>query len=113
VPRSLVSEGPKIDFQVEVNSYLYGARFMTWLARRYSPDKLIEWVAHRDGTRGYYSAAFAPVFGTSLDAAWAAWEADERTFQRANLEAIRKYPVTPYTDMTTHALGSVSRALYD
>ncbi len=32
-PLGLVSEGTKIDFQVEVNSYLYGTRFMTWLAR--------------------------------------------------------------------------------
>ena len=31
-PLGLVSEGTKIDFQVEANSYLYGARFMTWLA---------------------------------------------------------------------------------
>ncbi len=37
-PLGLVSEGTKIDFQVEVNSYLYGTRFMTWLARRYSPE---------------------------------------------------------------------------
>src|SRR4029078_177421 len=28
-PLGLVSEGTKIDFQVEVNSYLYGTRFMT------------------------------------------------------------------------------------
>ena len=38
-PLGLVSEGTKIDFQVEVNSYLYGTRFMTWLARRYSPEQ--------------------------------------------------------------------------
>ncbi len=31
-PLGLVSEGTKIDFQTEVNSYLYGTRFMTWLA---------------------------------------------------------------------------------
>ena len=31
-PLGLAAEGTKIDFQVEVNSYLYGARFMTWLA---------------------------------------------------------------------------------
>ena len=28
-PLGLVSEGTKIDFQVEVNSYLYGTRFMS------------------------------------------------------------------------------------
>ena len=28
-PLGLVSEGTKIDFQVEVNSYLYGTRFVS------------------------------------------------------------------------------------
>ena len=32
-PLGLVSEGTKIDFQLQINSYLYGTRFMTWLAR--------------------------------------------------------------------------------
>jgi hypothetical protein len=109
----LVSEGTKIDFQVEVNSYLYGTRFMTWLSRRYSPEELVAWVSRRDGSRGYYSAAFKRVFGTSLEAAWQAWVDDEHEFQRRNLEAIRKYPVTPFRDMTSRALGSVSRAYFD
>ena len=38
-PLGLVAEGTKIDFQTEVNSYLYGTRFITWLAYRYSPDQ--------------------------------------------------------------------------
>ena len=112
-PLGLVSEGTKIDFQVEVNSYLYGTRFMTWLARRYSPEKLVEWVSRGDGSRGYYSAQFSHVFGTSIEQAWAAWENDERDFQRRNLDAIGTYPVTPYRDVTSRALGSVSRAYYD
>ena len=45
--------------------------------------------------------------------AWAAWVTDERAFQRANLAAIRKHPVTPYRDVTSRALGSVSRAYFD
>ena len=112
-PLGLVSEGTRIDFQVEVNSYLYGTRFMTWLARRYSPEQLIEWVSRHDGSRGYYSVQFRHVFGIPLEEAWAAWEKDERAFQQQNLAAIRKYPVTPYTDITSRALGSVSRAYFD
>jgi hypothetical protein len=112
-PLGLVSEGTRIDFQVEVDSYLYGTRFMTWLARRYSPEKLIEWVSRHDGSRSYYSSQFSHVFGTSLDEAWRSWIKDETTFQRGNLAAIRAYPVTPYRDVVTHALGSVSRAYYD
>src|SRR5205814_5685989 len=82
-------------------------------ARRYSPEQLIEWTARHDGSRAYYSAQFQHVFGVTLESAWAAWEKDERDFQRANLAAIRKFPVTPYSDITSRALGSVSRAYYD
>jgi hypothetical protein len=112
-PLGLVSEGTKIDFQLQINSYLYGTRFMTWLARRYSPEQLIEWVSRREGSRGYYSAQFRRVFGMPLEQAWAEWERDERAFQQANLAAIRKYPVTEARDIAPRALGSVSRAHYD
>ena len=112
-PLGLVSEGTKIDFQTEVNSYLYGTRFMTWLARTYSPEQLVSWVTRAPGTRGYYSADFSRSFGIPLAAAWADWVKDEHAFQQKNLEAIRSYPVTATTDLTTHALGSVSRAFYD
>ena len=57
-PLGLVSKGTDADFQLEINSYLYGARFMTWLARRYSPDKLIEWTARREGSRAYSASHF-------------------------------------------------------
>lgn len=83
-PLGLVAKGTEIDFQVEANSYLYGTRFMTWLARRYSPDRLIDWTARREGSRGYYSAQFRKVFGVSLERAWGEWVKDEREFQLAN-----------------------------
>jgi hypothetical protein len=112
-PLGLVSEGTKVDFQLQINSYLYGARFMTWLARRYSPEQLIEWVSRQPGSRAYYATQFKHVFGISLEEAWAAWHKDEEAFQQKNLEAIRNHPLTPYTDITKRALGSVSRAHYD
>jgi hypothetical protein len=112
-PLGLVSEGTRIDFQVEVNSYLYGARFMTWLARRYSPEQVVEWVSRHTGSRAYYSSQFSQVFGTPLSSAWASWVQDEHEFQRKNLDAIRAFPVTPSRDVTPRALGSVSRSFYD
>ncbi len=112
-PLGLVSEGTKIDFQTQVNSYLYGTRFMTWLARRYTPEQVIEWTARRDGSRAYYAKQFHHVFGLSMEEAWAAWVVDEHVFQRRNLEEVRRFPLTPYRDVTPRALGSVSRAFYD
>jgi hypothetical protein len=112
-PLALVSEGTKIDFQLQINSYLYGARFMTWVADRYSPEKLVEWASRTPGSRAYYASQFQKVFGRTIDDAWAEWVTFEKAFQAKNLEAIRKYPVTPYKDVTPRALGSVSRAYVD
>jgi hypothetical protein len=112
-PLGLAAEGTKIDFQVEVNSYLYGTRFMTWLAYRYSPAQLVDWVGRQPGSHAYYASQFRHVFGTTVERAWAEWIAWERHFQQANLEAIRKYPLTPFTDLSSRALGSVSRAFVD
>jgi hypothetical protein len=112
-PLGLVSEGTKIDFQLQINSYLYGTRFMVWLARTYSPEKVVEWVSRHNGSRAYYASQFRHVFGATLEQAWARWIDSERAFQQQNLEAIRKYPTTPYKDLTTRALGSISRAYYD
>src|SRR5437867_2652209 len=40
----LESEGTTIDFQVGVNSYLYGTRFVSYLGLRYGNDSLIAWL---------------------------------------------------------------------
>jgi WD40-like Beta Propeller Repeat len=112
-PLGLVSEGTKVDFQVEINSYLYGARFMTWLAYRYSPEAVVRWVSRERDSKAYYASQFKHVFGTSLENAWAGWVSWEREFQGKNLEAVRTYPTTPYRDISRRALGSVSRAYLD
>ena len=112
-PLGLVSEGTKIDFQVEVNSYLYGTRFMSYLAHEYGPDALIEWVSRREGSKSYYESQFKQVYGKTLNEVWAEWIAWEHEFQQANLEAIRQYPITPVKDLSERALGSVSGAFFD
>jgi hypothetical protein len=112
-PLGLVSEGTKVDFQLQINSYLYGTRFMMWLANTYSPEQLIEWVRRQEGSRAYYASHFEKIYGRSLADAWSAWIEWERGFQQKNLEAIRQYPTTPYRDVSRRALGSVSRAYYD
>jgi len=112
-PLGLVSEGVKVDFQTEVNSYLYGTRFLSYLAHERSPEQVIEWARRGKGTKAYYASQFRHVFGRSLDDAWKDWISWERTFQRKNLDAIRTYPLTPYADVSPQALGSVSRAYYD
>jgi hypothetical protein len=112
-PLGLVAEGVKSDFQVGVNAYLYGTRFMSYLAYVHSPEKVVDWVARREGSRRHYSSEFRRVFGMSLEEAWADWVSWEHDFQGANLESVRQYPTTEYRDLSPRALGSVSRAYLD
>ncbi len=109
----LESEGTTIDFQVGVNSYLYGTRFVSYLALRYGNDSLLAWYNRTAGSRRYFSSQFRHVYGRSLEDEWARWIEWERTWQRANLAAIRRHPTTPFRPLTDRALGSVSRAYYD
>ncbi len=112
-PLGLASEGTQTDFQVEVNSYLYGTRFMDYLAEYYSPESVIRWATRATGTRAYYASQFENVFGLPLREAWGHWIDWEHRFQQANLEAIREHPVTPSKDLSPQALGSVSRGYFD
>ncbi len=109
----LESEGTTIDFQVGVNSYLYGTRFVSYLGLRYGNDSLLAWYNRAEGSSRYFSTQFRRVFGRPLEEEWARWIAWEREFQRANLAAIRRHPVTEARPLTDRALGSVSRAYYD
>jgi DNA-binding beta-propeller fold protein YncE len=109
----LEAEGTSADFQTGANSYLYGTRFMTWVAYTYGPGKLLEWITRGENTKRYFGSRFKQVYGIGMDQAWKMWIADERKFQEANLAEIRKYPVTVPQRLTTQTLGSVSRAYFD
>ena len=112
-PLGLEAEGVKVDFQVGANSYLYGTRFMSYLAWQYSPEKVLEWVGRGPGSKRYFATQFRHVFGRSLGEGWSDWIAFEHQFQRANLDSVRRFPTTPYRNLSPLALGSVSRAYID
>ncbi len=107
------SEGKTIDFQVGANSYLYGTRFLAYLAYTYGPDRLLKWVNRTNDSKRYFAAQFEHVYGISLDDAWGHWVQWEHRWQRANLDSIRQHAVTPYRKVVDQALGSVSRTFYD
>ena len=109
----LASRAATVDFQGTVNNYLYGTRFITWLAYTYSPGKIIEWLQRGKDSRRYYSDQFEKVFGLPLDQAWLNWIAFEQQFQRQNLAEVRKFPITPQEPLPGIPAGSVSRTFYD
>ena len=109
----LASYAATVDFQGSINNYLYGTRFVTWLAYAYSPEKIVEWLKRDDHSKRYYSDQFENVFGIPLDQAWDEWVAFEREFQRKNLAEVRKFPITPQQKLAGSPVGSVSRTYYD
>ena len=109
----LVSKGTGVDFQVGVNAYLYGTRFISYLGLVHSPQKVIEWFSRGEDSKRYYSRQFEHVFGKPLEQAWDEWIAWEHEFQRANLESVRRYPLTERDYLTAEGLGSASRSFID
>jgi hypothetical protein len=112
-PLGLVAEGTKVDFQVGVNAYLYGTRFMSYMALTTSPEHLVKWVARTDGSRRSYGDQFEQVFGMPLEDAWQNWIDWEHEFQSENLASVRQFPTTDYRNLSDRPLGSVSRAFVD
>ncbi len=112
-PLGLASKGVASDFQAMSNAYLYGTRFDSYLALKYSPQKLIEWYSRSKDSKAYYADQFEHVYHMPLNTAWNDWIAWEHTFQQANLRKVREFPLTRTTPLTSRALGSVSRSYFD
>jgi len=110
-PLALVSVGTEIDFQVGANAYLYGTRFMSYLALEYGPERLLSWWRRDAGSHRSYSDDFLRVFGLPLEQAWQDWIEWEHQFQGQNLAAVREHPVTPYRNVARTGLGALSRAV--
>jgi hypothetical protein len=112
-PLGLISKGVRMDFQVGANAYLYGTRFMTWLAYHYSPQQVVGWMKRDEGSKRNYYDQFQHVFGIPLDDAWQQWIGFEHEFQERNLALVREHPITSYKQLTNHSIGSISRVFYD
>ncbi len=109
----LETEGTTIDFQVGVNAYLYGTRFVSYLAYTYGVDKLREFYDRSDSSKRFYASQFRKVYGIDINTEWDQWIAWERGFQQENLDYLREYPITPRRYITAEPLGSVSNSFYD
>jgi hypothetical protein len=112
-PLGLESEGTQIDFQVGANSYLYGTRFMSYLALTYGPEKLVEWLRRSPDSKAFYAAQFKHVFGRPLNTVWSEWIGFEHKYQQDNLARLAQYPLTEPKHLSPHALGSMSRGFVD
>jgi hypothetical protein len=112
-PLELVSKSVRVDFQIGANAYLYGTRFMTYLAHAYSPEKVVAWIRRDENSARYYADQFEQVFGLTLEKAWNDWIAFEKSFQTTNLAEVRKNPITSEQRLVAGTVGSVSRMFFD
>ncbi len=112
-PLGLESEGTAVDFQVGVNDYLYGTRFFSWLALKYGPGKVVEWLSRNEGSKAFYAAQFRQVYGRKLGDAWTEWIGFEHDFQTEQLAKLSAYPLTEVTHLSPKGLGSISRGFVD
>ena len=106
----IVSEGVGVDFQTGVNAYLYGTRFLSYMALQYSPQLVIDWLRRGEGSERYYAKQFEQVFGKKLELAWDDWIDWEKEFQAANLAKINEATLTPMQTLSDKTLGSISRS---
>jgi hypothetical protein len=109
----LESEGTTIDFQIGVNSYLYGTRFVSYIAQQYGTDMMLQWFNRDRGSKRGFFRQFRNVYGHSLNKEWSKWIQWEHQWQHANLEVIRQNPVTLHSQICDNVLGQVSRACFD
>ncbi len=107
------AEGTAVDFQAGAVSYMYGTRFMSYLALEYSPEKLIQWVSRDQQSDAYFASQFRRTFGRSLAAGWEEWKTWEERWQSDNLDSLRKNPITQDRRLSQRSLGSISRAFLD
>ena len=109
----LETEGTSVDFQVGANAYLYGTRFVTYLAGEYGIDKLSDFYLRSENSKAFFASQFRQVYEKPLRQAWDEWIAHEREFQIKNMERVKEYPLTSFTPITREPLGSVSTFRYN
>ena len=109
----LETEGTTSDFQVGTNAYLYGTRFVNYLAYRYGVDSLFRFYNRTPDSYRFFARQFKHVYGQNLRSAWDEWRTFERAHQKENLETLAEYPLTATQPLTGEALGSASPLVYD
>ena len=112
-PLGLASRGIAGRFQVGANAYLYGTRFITYLAYTYSPEKVVAWLQAR---RGQQALLRRPVRAGVRHSARTGLAGMDRVRARIPAHAtsteVRKQPITPHRDLVAGARSGRFRASY-
>jgi len=112
-PIGLETEGTTVDFQVGVNAYLYGTRFISYLSSAYGMEKVRDFYNRNQTSTKFYASQFNNVFNRSVVDVWNEWVESEKNFQENNLQVVNTYPLTAKNEFTDEILGSVSRPYFN
>ncbi len=123
--RAMVNEGKEFPTDIELETilshnsllldnifYLYGTRFITYLAANYGQQKVIEWYKHKPGEFfESYSGRFEDVFGLDMVDAWEAFLKNEKQFQQKNINRLKTYPITKFHPLFNESTGWVAQPI--
>ncbi|MFX0210652.1 MAG: hypothetical protein ACFFDT_32025, partial [Candidatus Hodarchaeota archaeon] len=125
--RSLVAEGESFPTPDELDSrmqhesfligtlhYLYGTRFISYLAASHGVEKLIAWYRPEPGD--FYKGMeqkFEEIFGIDLQTAWQDFSQSEQRFQSENLQRLSSAQLTHVRKLYDQPLGWVTQAYVD
>ncbi len=124
--RAMVSEGKEFPTDIELETilsqnsfllenifYLYGTRFITYLAANYGQHKVIEWYKTKPGEfYSSYTGRFEDVFGIDMKDAWNSFLKNEIKFQQKNIKKIKTYPITKLNPLFNEATGWVAQPFF-
>lgn len=94
--------------------YLYGARFVSYLAATYGVEKLLAW--YRPDEKGFYQNTkvhFQKIYEIDLEAAWKDFARTEKNFQEKNLSRIEAASLTPIWRLRESPMGWITQAYLD
>ena len=110
--KSLDAKTAPTSFLLQMQFYLYGARFAAYLSEKYGSDRFLDWYRDKNyhGYQWYYEK-FQKTFGIPLDDAWQDFEDNERIFQQKNLSRLFQVPLTPIRYISKKPLGWVTQPM--
>lgn len=94
--------------------YIYGQRFITYLADVYSPQQIVRWY-QIDDDEGYqnFESKFETVFGIPFYMGWQNFMESEFRFQRSNLAFLQTSKLTALRSLSNKPYGWITNAYFD
>jgi len=94
--------------------YIYGGRFLSYLAITYGSDKVIDWFRTVKGNAYTgFEGRFEEVFNKDFYTAWADFIAYEIKFQEENIKVLEKSELTNLKESNSQYFGWVSKPCLD